>query len=120
MQEQSQREEQLREEQLEWVTGASGNGSPSNHPGPGSYLTCQACQRTAHQYHNAIVLRDLNSRLVDGHVSQGNLRIADIFLQSAGETHQMAQNLYGEMAAHGHPDFPAAFAQQRQHYNPDA
>jgi hypothetical protein len=120
MEEHTEREEPLSEELLEWVTGASGNGnvSTSNHPGPGSFLHCRDCQAGAAMYDYHIHGRDTTQAEVDSAIAQGAPHTADMLLQWSNEHHQSAQAHYEQMAAHGHPDFPAALRQQRRNYNP--
>jgi hypothetical protein len=63
-------------------------------------------------------MRDLYQSYVDHSVSLGNTAAADRHLQFSAEHNKQAQQIYEQMAAHGHPDFPAAMNQQRQNYNP--
>jgi hypothetical protein len=65
-----------------------------------------------------ITTRDWFPQAADNALAQGNTLQADRLLKAAGEHHKLAQEAYGAMEAHGHPDFPAALRQQRLHYNP--
>ena len=120
MQEQSKREESLSEELLDRVTGAGCCASTTRNPGPGSFLTCPSCQAMAHAYGIHINRRDHSQELVDVNVNSGRYFDANAHFNTSTENHEAAQMFYQHMEAHGHPDFLAAFAQQRQHYNPDA
>jgi hypothetical protein len=118
MKEHREREESLREELLDGVTGASGRASSSGNPGPGNFLACPSCQANAQIYSAHLNRRDVLTHAVDQHVSQGLTAAADVALRMAGQQHQWAQETYQAMEDHGHPDFPAALRAQRQNYNP--
>lgn len=116
MEEHTERNEPLREELLEWVTGASGNASTSNNPG--SVLACVACQAAAQRYGRSIYYRDHFQAGVDQAVAENNYALADRRNEWSTNNHLSAQEEYRQMAAHGHPDFPAALREQRRNYNP--
>ena len=116
MQEHNKREEPLEEELLDRVTGAGGSASTSRNPGP--FLNCGDCRSEALQHAYHIYFRDEHQTSVDHMVSHGNNALADFYNQASNERHQLAQESYQKMAAHGHADFPAALGQQRQNYNP--
>jgi hypothetical protein len=118
MQEQRKREESLSEELLDRVTGAGSILSTSKNPGPGSFLDCADCQSRAVLYGRDIYRRDRYQAAVDQVVAEGHPAHADIFNEGSSSHHRSAQQRYQDMAAHGHPDFPAALGQQRQNYNP--
>jgi hypothetical protein len=118
MQEHTTREESLSEEFLEGITGAGGSASPSGNPGPGSFLNCPSCQEHAWEYAYHIYRRDSSQESIDFHAHIGETAEADGHLQYSKRQHTRAQQVFQQMAAHGHPDFPAALRQQRQNYNP--
>ena len=115
MQEHSKREESLSEELLDRVTGAGGGASRL----PGSFSSCPSCQANEQKYSQHIYIRDGLQWNVDSHVSVGDYAEADISLKHSEKHHTRAQEVFQQMAAHGHPDFPAALNQPRQNYNPD-
>ena len=121
MQEHSKREEPLSEDLLEGMTGGTGGASGSGRTQcPTSFLNCPQCQSEAQRYGGQIITRDRMQNAVDSAVSHSNPVMADVFNQESNHWNQQAQKSYQKMAAHGHPDFPAALGQQRLHYNPDA
>jgi hypothetical protein len=109
MQEYTNREEPLSEELLEAVTGAGGEGS---------FLNCPSCHVHAVHYDFHIYMRDDIQQSIDSKVRVGNYYAADLNFKDSENHHRAAQDIYEEMAAHGHPDFPAALSHQRQNYNP--
>ena len=119
MEEHNKREELLREELLEGITGGTGGASGSGRTqGPTSFLNCPSCQFEANWYDHHIITRDQLQVSVDAMVNLGNNPMADRLNHESNLRHRLAQESYQKMAAHGHPDFPAALRQQRQNYNP--
>ena len=116
MEEHTKREESLREELLEWVTGAGCCVSTSRNPG--SFLNCAECQAKADLYDFNLRIRDHWDAIADSAVRQGDPATADLALTAANGNHQRVQEIYGAMDVHGHPDFPAALRAQRRNYNP--
>ena len=119
MEEHTTREEPLSEELLDGITGAGGGASRLGNPGPGSFSSCPSCQANEQKYSQHIYIRDGLQRNVDSHVRVGDYAEADLSLKHSEKHHTRAQEVFQQMAAHGHPDFPAALNQQRRNYNPD-
>jgi hypothetical protein len=111
MQEYTNRAEPLSEELLEAVTGAGGGMS---RPGPGSFLDCPSCKRAYASYDDAILWRQRYQHGADAAQTYGNQQSAAHYSAKSTQMDQTAQAKYQQMANHGHPDFLAAFSQQRQ------
>ena len=119
MQEHNKREEPLSEELLEGITGGTGGASGSGRTqGPTSFLNCPQCLSEAQQFGTHIRTRDEYQTAVDMVVSHDGGAAADGINRASHLHHQLAQESYQNMEAHGHPDFPSALRLLRLNYNP--
>ena len=116
MQEHTKREESLREEFLEGITGAGGILSLLHSSN--NFRDCVECQVRTQAFERHVSLHDRYIASVNHMEGLGQTAMVDRSLQVAGHHQQMAQETYQAMAAHGHPDFPAALNQRRQNSNP--